>query len=153
MAFEPCFIYVAPPVAASGPCMDVTCSGRGTCSNLGICFCDEGYSGDNCQGKNTEITGNNEFLESLFWAKRVSGKESPNSYAHSAVLFLTSLSFPSSVVTCAAVTCGSNEDCLNGRCVCKQGHTGENCASKLYKSCKCFCDEGFSGENCEGFYV
>ena len=33
-------------------CMGVTCSGHGTCEdgvNSHTCFCEEGYTGDNCE--------------------------------------------------------------------------------------------------------
>ena len=65
---------------------------------------------------------------------------------------------------CDNINCGDNGKCVDGKCVCNQGYTGDNCQSKsTTNKCdnincgdngncvegKCVCNKGYMGDNCQ----
>jgi hypothetical protein len=65
---------------------------------------------------------------------------------------------------CDNINCGNNGKCVDGKCVCNQGYTGDSCQNKsITNKCdnincgnngkcvdgKCVCNQGYTGNNCE----
>ncbi|XP_062499116.1 tenascin-X-like [Corticium candelabrum] len=130
-----------------GPCSGVSCGTHGSCY-LGLCVCDDGYSGSNCQT----------------FDKCYSVSCGSNGACRDGVCVCNPGYTGNACQTidkCYGVSCGSHGTCSNGECVCDSGYIGIECQTPytcniltcLVGTCsskgECVCKAGFIGLRCD----
>lgn len=161
--------------ASAKPSCPLNCNNRGTCTNIGQCLCDAGYSGDTCQSFcPNECSGQGRCIEGgcLCFA----GFGGVDCSVPGCCSGHGSCDVPGTCVcdegwggsecgtklVCTDPFCSDHGNCTQGVCMCELGFTGPTCATSTLgcvpecgpkgkcniSSLQCECQDGFTGEDC-----
>ncbi|MBN2096595.1 hypothetical protein JW752_04355, partial [Candidatus Peregrinibacteria bacterium] len=137
MAIIASMLTVGCPGPKPNPCDDVTCPEHSCCEG-GVCVCEDGWSGDQCDQEDRCFTGtldcgsygdcvDNTCVCHDGWQGELCDEQNP----------------------CYGVECGTHGNCVNGACVCDTNYYGETCSVFFDCSDSLVCmeiDPEYSGE-------
>jgi hypothetical protein len=135
---------------AADLCAGKNCGTNGTCVS-GTCFCNNGYSGVNCEKPPDPCVNKN---------CGTNGTCVSGNCVCSAGYTGDKCQTPPDL--CAGKNCGTNGTCLDGKCYCINNYSGDNCEKPpdlcLNVNCgnfgncvsgKCVCKNAYTGEKCD----